>query len=95
MILNQIDEKILHLAEQSEQDLKTVYEKLDRTCLVNSDRILSAFIANQVSYTDFADINGYGNYDSGRDKLEKIFAEVLGTEDALVRPHIMSGTNAR
>ena len=94
MILNQIDEKILHLAEQSEQDLKTVYEKLDRTCLVNSDRILSAFIANQVSYTDFADINGYGNYDSGRDKLEKIFAEVLGTEDALVRPHIMSGTNA-
>lgn len=94
MILNQIDEKILHLAEQSEQDLKSVYEKLDRICLANSDRILSAFIANQVSYTDFADINGYGNYDSGRDKLEKIFAEVLGTEDALVRPHIMSGTNA-
>ena len=45
MILNQIDEKILHLAEQSEQDLKSVYEKLDRTCLVNSDRILSAFTA--------------------------------------------------
>ena len=64
MILNQIDEKILHLAEQSEQDLKSVYEKLDRICLANSDRILSAFIANQVYYTDFADINGYGNYDS-------------------------------
>ena len=94
MILNQIDEKILHLAEQSEQDLKSVYEKLDRICLANSDRILSAFISSRVSYTDFADINGYGNYDSGRDKLEKIFAEVLGTEDALVRPHIMSGTNA-
>lgn len=94
MILNQIDERILHLAEQSDQDLKDVYEKLDRICLINSDRILSAFIAGQVSYTDFADINGYGNYDPGRDKLEKIFAEVLGTEDTLVRPHIMSGTNA-
>ena len=46
------------------------------------------------TYSDFADINGYGNYDAGRDKLEKIFAEVLGCEDALVRPQIMSGTNA-
>ena len=94
MILDQIDEKILKLAEQSERDLEDIYKKLDRICMVNSDRILSAFIANKVSYTDFADINGYGNYDSGRDKLEKIFAEVLGCEDALVRPQIMSGTNA-
>lgn len=62
--------------------------------MINSSRILSAFIENKVSYSDFADINGYGNYDPGRDKLEKIFAKVLGMEDALVRPQIMSGTNA-
>ena len=62
--------------------------------MYNSDRVLSAFIKNNVSYTDFADINGYGNYDEGRDKLERIFAEILGCEDALVRPQIMSGTNA-
>ena len=43
---------------------------------------------------DFTDINGYGNYDEGRDKLERIFASILGCEDALVRPQIMSGTNA-
>ena len=94
MILEQIDERVMEYARRSESELKEIYEKLDRICLKNSDRILSAFIKNQVSYTDFADINGYGNYDSGRDKLEKIFAEVLGCEDALVRPHIMSGTNA-
>lgn len=94
MIKNNIDEKLLKLEKQSEIDLKPIYEKIDEVALRNSDRILSAFIENKVSYTDFADINGYGNYDTGREKLEKIYAKVLGCEDALVRPQIMSGTNA-
>jgi cystathionine beta-lyase family protein involved in aluminum resistance len=94
MILEQVDEKLLNLARQADQDLQEQYARIDQICLTNSDRILSSFIANNVSYTDFAEINGYGNYDAGRDKLEKIFAEVLGCEDALVRPQIMSGTNA-
>lgn len=94
MILEQIDKKLLALAKESDEKLKDIYDEIDKTCLLNSNRILSAFIENNVSYTDFTDINGYGNYDSGRDKLEKIFASVLGCEDALVRPQIMSGTNA-
>ena len=94
MILNQIDQDLLSLANQSDQELKLIYDQIDEICLHNSNRILSAFIENQVAYSDFADINGYGNYDEGRDKLEKIFATVLGCEDALVRPQIMSGTNA-
>ena len=94
MIIDQIDKNLLDLAKQSDTDLKEVYSKIDEICLQNSDRILSAFIDNAIAYSDFADINGYGNYDAGRDKLEKIYATVLGTEDALVRPQIMSGTNA-
>ena len=94
MILEQIDKNILALSDKAEKDLKPIYEEIDRVCFLNSNKILSAFIENKVSYSDFADINGYGNYDTGRDKLEKIFATVLGTEDALVRPQIMSGTNA-
>ena len=94
MILDQIKPEILELANKAETDLKPIFEKIDNICLVNSNRVLTAFIENKVSYTDFADINGYGNYDTGRDKLEKIFSSVLGTEDALVRPQIMSGTNA-
>ena len=94
MVLQQIDEKILSLAKQSDKDLESIYKKIDDICMVNSNRILSAFIENKVSYTDFADINGYGNYDTGRDKLEAIFSKVLGTEDSIVRPQIMSGTNA-
>ena len=94
MILDQINKEILDLANIAEEELKDIFEHIDNVCLANSNRVLSAFIENKVSYSDFADINGYGNYDTGRDKLEKIFASVLGTEDALVRPQIMSGTNA-
>lgn len=94
MILNDINKDLLELAKQADKELETIYKRVDDVCLYNSNRILSAFIENGVSYSDFADINGYGNYDAGRDKLEKIFASVLGSEDALVRPQIMSGTNA-
>ena len=94
MILQEIDKSLLELADKADEDLKDIYAQIDLCCLHNSDRILNAFIHNNVSYTDFAEINGYGNFDSGRDKLESIFAEILGCEDALVRPQIMSGTNA-
>lgn len=94
MIIDQIEKRLLDLAKRSDTDLQEIYTKIDDICMYNSDRILSAFIENSISYSDFADINGYGNYDTGRDKLEKIYATVLGTEDALVRPQIMSGTNA-
>lgn len=94
MILHDVDELLLEKAEQADQELREVFEKIDHTAMINSDRILSAFIENRVSYSDFAEMNGYGNYDEGRDKLERMFATVLGCEDALVRAHIMSGTNA-
>ena len=94
MILEKIDQDLLKMAEESDSVLAEIYQRIDDVCLHNSNRILSAFIENQVSYSDFADINGYGNYDEGRDKIERIFATVLGCEDALVRPQIMSGTNA-
>ena len=94
MILEQINPDLLELAKESDTVLKDIYKEIDAVCLTNSNRILSAFIENRVSYSDFSDINGYGNYDEGRNKLEKIFATVLGCEDALVRPQIMSGTNA-
>lgn len=94
MILEQIHPDLFEMAKESDLVLEDIYKNIDSICLTNSNRILSAFIENKVSYSDFADINGYGNYDEGRDKLEKIFATVLGCEDALVRPQIMSGTNA-
>lgn len=94
MVLDNIDNEILKLSKQADAELKEIFKEIDDICFYNSNRILSAFIENRVEYADFTDRNGYGNYDTGRDKLEKIFATILGTEDSLVRTQIMSGTNA-
>lgn len=94
MILENINKNVIELSKQAEIDLKGIYDKIDEIAFYNSNRILSAFIENRVEYADFTDRNGYGIFDSGREKLEKIFASILGTEDALVRTQIMSGTNA-
>ena len=94
MILDKINPELLKLANKADEDLKELFQEIDDITLYNSNKVLSAFIENKVSYSDFADINGYGNYDSGRDKLEKIFASILGCQDSLVRPQISSGTNA-
>ena len=94
MILDKIDKNLLKLAEESDIELKEKYDEVDKISFYNSNRILSAFIENNVSYSDFAEMNGYGDYDEGRNKLERIFATVLGTEDSIVRTQIMSGTNA-
>lgn len=94
MILENISKHVIELSKQAEIDLKEIYDKIDEVAFYNSNRILSAFIENRVEYADFTDRNGYGIFDSGREKLEIIFASILGTEDALVRTQIMSGTNA-
>ena len=90
----QINPQLLEMAEKSEAILAPYYKKAEEVCAYNSKKVLEAFIRNNVSYQDFQEINGYGFYDGGRDKIERVFADVLGAEDALVRPHIMSGTNA-
>ena len=50
MILEKIDQDLLKMAEESEPILAEIYQRIDDVCLHNSNRILSAFIENQVSY---------------------------------------------
>ena len=89
-----IDENLLNLANKCEKELQEVFKRYDDLCLLNSSKILKAFHNNNDCSSDFIEVNGYGYYDAGRDKIEKIYAEIFGTEDALVRPQIMSGTHA-
>ena len=58
----------------------------------NQLKMLKAFADTQMSSTDMLGTTGYGLWDSGRAKLEQIFAEVMGAEDALVRSQFQSGT---
>ncbi len=89
-----ISEHTAALAERAERDLADVFRKIEENSLKCSAKVLRAFQEKRVSTADFIEITGYGYTDSGRDKLEEIYAEVFGAEDALVRPQLMSGTHA-
>lgn len=89
-----IDDKITNLSKDVESELTPIFSEIDETCMYNSAKVLKAFQDNRVGTNDFTEITGYGYTDEGRDKLEKIYAQIFNAEDALVRPQIMSGTHA-
>ena len=87
-------EKTLRLCKEADEALADVYAKIDETCLINTERVMKAFKNHRVSESHFAPSTGYGYDDVGRTVTEKIFAEVFGKEDALVRHSIVNGTQA-
>lgn len=89
-----IDEKLVQLSKECEKELQEKYREYDEIALINSAKVLKAFQDERVSTTDFLEVTGYGYTDDGRDKLERIYANIFKAEDALVRAQIMSGTHA-
>lgn len=89
-----LSKKVIDMAEEVEEELKPIFDKYDQNCMKASIKVLKAFQDNKVSTTDFNEVTGYGYYDGGREKLEKVYAQIFGAEDALVRPQIMTGTHA-
>lgn len=67
------------------------YESIE---FFNQAKVLQAFRAHRVNYQDFQISSGYGMGDTGRDKLESIYAEIFHGEDALIRQQIVSGTHS-
>ncbi len=90
----QIDARLLKLAEQAEENCAACFAEIDRNARHNAAKILSAFAENRVSEACFAGSTGYGYGDLGRETLDKVWAQVMGTEDALVRHNFVSGTHA-
>lgn len=90
----EISDKIIDVAKEVETELEPIFNQYEDNCMKASSRVLKAFQNNRVSTTDFNEVTGYGYYDGGREKLEKIYADIFKAEDAIVRPQIMSGTHA-
>lgn len=90
----EFDEKLVKLSEEVEEELKRKFKEFEQNSMLWSSRVLKSFQENNLGVNDFTEVTGYGFYDAGRDKLEKVYAELFGAEDALVRPQIMSGTHA-
>ena len=90
----QISEKVRALGRQAQEELKDQFARIDAVAEENAARVLEAFQTHRVAEGYFAGTTGYGYDDLGRDKLDGIFAELFGTEDALVRVQFVNGTHA-
>lgn len=89
-----IKEDIINLSNEVEKEIRPIFEQIEKVSEQNSLKVLQAFCKNNISDMHFNSTTGYGYGDVGRDAIEKIFAEVLGAEDSLVRGQFISGTHA-
>ena len=89
-----INKKVKEIIIKAENELKEQFSIIDDICEYNSDKVLSAFQNNQVSEIHFNETTGYGYGDLGREVIEKIYADIFNTEDALVRGQFISASHA-
>ena len=85
--------EVLALDEKAMELCQPYFHHMEEIRDYNQLKMLKAFADTQMSSTDMLGTTGYGLWDTGRAKLEQIFAEVMGAEDALVRSQFQSGTH--
>ena len=90
----QISDRARALGQQAQADLGGIFARIDAIAEENTQKVLSAFQKHRVAESYFAGTTGYGYDDLGRDKLDEIYADIFGTEDALVRVGFVNGTHA-
>ena len=86
-----LDEEFLG---ECEKELKEEFNKIDEQCKRNSKKVIDAFHKYKVSESDLNGTLGYGYNDEGRDKIDNIFASIMGAESGLVRNQFVSGSHA-
>lgn len=86
--------KVLEGAQKALEQCRGVFEKIDRITEYNQCKMLKAFIDNGVSESHFASSTGYGYDDRGRETIDRVFAQAMGAEDAVVRHNFVCGTHA-
>lgn len=89
-----IDKKLIQISKEIDDKVKPVFEKIENIQQYNEAKVLSAFMECGVSETHFKGSTGYGYGDRGREVLDKVFAKIVGAEDALVRHNFVCGTHA-
>ena len=89
-----ISENVRALGQQAQGELGEQFARIDAVAEENTQKVLAAFQKHRVAEAYFAGTTGYGYDDLGRDQLDAIFADLFGTEDALVRIGFVNGTHA-
>ena len=94
MKISDIKPEVFAMAAEAEKSLRERFAEIDSVANENTLRVMKAFQDNRVSEGCFAGTTGYGYDDLGRDTLDKIYAQIFGTEAALVRLNFVNGTHA-
>ena len=82
------------LIKDAENNLVDQFKYVDDLQDFYSKKVLKAFKDNNVGEHCFNSTSGYGYNDVGRDTLEKVYANIFNSEDALVRNQFISGSHA-
>lgn len=88
------NEQVKKFVDSCERKLEEPFLQLNEICLLNQKKVLDAFRNNGVAQRHFCGSTGYGYDDAGRFTLNKVYADIFKTEDALVGCNIASGTHA-
>mgnify|MGYP002562863692 CR=1 FL=1 len=89
-----IKHNVFELYKQALNDIEDQLKVYDEIREYNQLKVLHAFQEERISDMHFTNSSGYGYDDIGRDVIEKIYAEIFGAEDALVRSQFISGSHA-
>lgn len=91
--MNNLPEELQKLIAETDAQIDPKLKEIDDQIFYNQAKVLQAFQDNSVAEADLNGATGYGDDDLGRDKLDRVYAQVFGAEDALVRPQFVSGTH--
>ena len=89
-----VSKEVTDIVNLAEAEVRSEFDKINKLCEINTMKVLEAFQTNQVSEVHFNETTGYGYDDVGRETIEKIFSQIFGTEDALVRGQFISASHA-
>ena len=87
------DKKITDASQLALKNAEKKFAEIEEICEFNQQKMLAAFIKNEVSESMFAESTGYGYGDRGRETIDKVVADVFGAEDALLRHNFTCGTH--
>ena len=88
------DKKVIDLVNESEEEVREQFDKVEKICEKNSLKVLTAFQKNELAEVHFNETTGYGYDDIGRETIEKIYKDIFHTEDSLVRSQFISASHA-
>ncbi len=89
-----IPSAVYDFCHEREKELAPAFARVSEIAEANQAKVLAAFQKHRVGENHFETTTGYGYNDLGRDTLEAIYADIFGTEDAIVRPQLICGTHA-